>query len=348
MKKILPIIVLSVGIPALIICGLFWWKQQNKQHGNGFVRSIQMNAVAAAGSCMLDNDTYYIAGLTKDHIFLCNYANPEDLLGLDYTRLHKKRLHLFIPQQIKIAWRMLKCALLNDQIVAYEGQVPNIFEGKLQDRLLNRLPVEGPRFDVLSPLSAGSYALRQYDPATGFLTLSKKSVVSGRQSAPLSLGNQQDGVFSVDGYLGYDASAAQVVYTFSYRNQFICLDTNMQVISRCRTIDTFAHAVLRIDTIASKNKTMLSAPPLLVNKRCSVDHNVLFIHSALMADNEKGASFEQAPVIDMYTVPCGQYKGSFYLFPSGSNHLSDLKVFHNYLVTIQDKTLRVYHLSDAL
>ncbi len=63
----------------------------------------------------------------------------------------------------------------------------------------------------------------------------------------------------------------------------------------------------------------MSSPPLVVNKSAVVDDGHLFVHSNLMANNEASKAFDEASVIDVYSLTDGAYKFSFYI-PDYQSH----------------------------
>jgi hypothetical protein len=117
--------------------------------------------------------------------------------------------------------------------------------------------------------------------------------------------------FSTDGILYYDQRTNLACYTYFYQNGFICMDTNLNLALKARTIDTLTKQDIKVAHVGSSYT--LNHPPKFVNLLGSVSDGKLFLQSMLMADNEFKLNFTENTVIDKYNLLNGKYEGSFYI-----------------------------------
>src|SRR5690606_29221831 len=99
------------------------------------------------------------------------------------------------------------------------------------------------------------------------------------------------------GVLHYDPGAARLVYVYYYRNQFLCLDTNLNVQYKGRTIDTVSHAHIKVASLASEGKQTLTSPGGVVNRLSCMDGKWVYVNSKLMANNERKSEFDKVSAI---------------------------------------------------
>ena len=165
---------------------------------------------------------------------------------------------------------------------------------------------------------------------------------------PELLVKQGEGLFSTDGMLLYDKSISRLIYMYYYRNQFICMDTNLKLLYKGKTIDTISRAQIKVSKIksGSENTFTLSVPPLVVNKKGSVYKGCLFVHSNIIAKNETKKAFDNASVIDVYNLKAGSYKFSFYLPDYNNTKMFDFAINGNTLIALYDHYIFVFELND--
>lgn len=157
---------------------------------------------------------------------------------------------------------------------------------------------------------------------------------------------QGEGFFSTDGMIHYDFQNSKIFFTFFYRGEFLCLDTNMNLLYTKKMIDTVTTADIKIakSTKNSGNNKQVtltqSKPPKVVNRNFIIHEKNLYIMSALKADNENFSEFNDNQVIDVYATDNGKYNYSFYLPKFKNKKLREFRIindniyatFDNYIV----------------
>jgi hypothetical protein len=163
----------------------------------------------------------------------------------------------------------------------------------------------------------GTKFMFQTDDSSGANTVFKVvDLLSGDQLQNNNITDRNnDGGLSTDGMLRYDRATGKVLYIFYYSNQFLCLDTNLNLIYKENTIDTFNSYQVTVKRTGGAGKLSFThaSPPRTINKLSCLKANLLYINSGVKADNENTSEFRNNSVIDIYRVDDGKYLGSFYL-----------------------------------
>jgi hypothetical protein len=146
--------------------------------------------------------------------------------------------------------------------------------------------------------------------------------------------------FPTDGILYYDSTTHLACYTYFYQNGFICMDTNLNLTVKARTIDTLTKKELNITRVGSS--ITMKQPPHFVNYTGSVYAGKLFLQSMLKADNELPLDFSGNTVIDVYDLINGKYKGSFYLPDLQGRKPHQFQVIDKKLYAVYGKTVVLY------
>ena len=149
-------------------------------------------------------------------------------------------------------------------------------------------------------------------------------------------------IFPTDGILYYDSTTHLACYTYFYQNGFICMDTNLNVIVKGKTIDTITKREITVVRVGSS--LTMKQPPQFVNDIGAVAEGKLFLQSMLKADNELPLDFAENTVIDAYSVANGNYIASFYIPPYKGNKPFQFHVIGKKLYAIYGKTVVEYNL----
>jgi hypothetical protein len=141
---------------------------------------------------------------------------------------------------------------------------------------------------------------------------------------------QVDGIFCTDGSINYSPTLDAFVYVYFYRNEYLGLDTNLNLVFRGKTIDTTSVAKIKVTRL--HDRITMSAPPLVVNRISQVAGDELFVCSEHRATNEFESHWKELSVIDVYNIRDQSYKYSFYV-PDFDNHRMESFLVHDdYLV----------------
>jgi len=160
-----------------------------------------------------------------------------------------------------------------------------------------------------------------------------------------------DGGLGTNGLLHYDPSTARIVYSYFHCNQFVIIDTNLNILYRGTTIDTNRAIKTRVAKVASpivgRYTYTYAGPPHYVSKTSCVSNGRLYIHSALEADNELHQRFTEESVIDVYDMANGAYRGSFYLPAYEGHRAKEFKISYDTLIALYDGRITTYKIPRA-
>lgn len=301
---------------------------------NGFIRLMPSHAVLVQNEFTFNTSGCYIAGLTENQIFLGSYRNPSQIILLSMS-LKDTQDFSIAPPNTKMVWWTVKVKIDSPEIYLMDGISKLILYSQFSN-LDKPISISVPvNFDEFTPLSSGNFALRTYNSQVKRNILAKvKHGFFQVENAFSALEPQEDGVFSTDGILLTDPRRQVLVYVYFYRNQFICMDSNLNVKYQGHTIDTNSIAKLKIKSYESGKSHTLAAPPILVNSNSFVSSGKIFIHSSLLANNEEKKLFNQASVIDVYSLSDGHYINSFYLPDHNGHKISDFAVSDNNVIVL--------------
>jgi hypothetical protein len=324
------------------IAALFMLSAVNKHSKNGFIRLLPPHFAEPVIHTDIRYNSFYIAGLTSKDIYLGNYTNPYRLLRIGNNL---KDTQTFVTD-----WsgcKIHKGALVSvDSSYVYlkDGNGSVILQANFND--LNKISiVNTPPFTASLNFGANSFVLRCVTKEKNNVLVRQKFRDKQLEKNANLLQKQGDGIFSTDGMLVRIPSSSKFVYVYYYRNQFFYADSQLKLVYRAKTLDTVSHVHIKVAPIKSLKEITMSAPPLLVNRKCCASDEYLFVNSALNANNEDWQVLKVMSIIDVYELKNGKYKVSFYLPNFGGKKLSDFKVCGNTLVAIYDHYIMTYRLN---
>jgi len=339
-------IILTVSLSACSVVLLQWYSIWNRGYtGGGFQRNFIAAPLITSKSSDLKFNSFYIAGVTRDKIYLGNHTAPLTLKIFDWN------LTTELLQKINVTPPILQGSIRlkvdSSSYYILNGQAPSIYIGTIGNTNVTALPNDNLYFKDCMPVDSGSFVLKSESAVTHRDILIAKKNTSFRVDTTF-LERQIDGVFCTDGMLHYSRSLAKLVYVYFYRNQYILSDPDLRNIQRFNTIDTTSRARIKITKVSSNGTVTMSAPPVIVNKRSYVWDHWLFIQSGLLADDEDPNDLQHYGVIDVYDLNTPEYRFSFYLPFEKGNQLTSISVFQNRIAAIYGNYLLTYEIrSDA-
>ena len=264
-------------------------------------------------------------------IYIGTHEMNSEIFEISYDKSVKKNCKVNAEEKIDLFENNF---LLIDSANLFlcDGVKGEIWDGSLNKfKLYNKYSV--PQFSAVVSLSRNTFILRCVDQNLQNILI--KYVGSDRISPSSSLLQKQvDGLFCTDGSLIKVPNKNKIFYTYYYRNQFICTDTNLNLLFRGTTIDTNTFAKIKVSRIRSENQVTLASPPSYVNLQTSANEKFLFIHSALKSDNETVKIQQENSAIDIYSIDDGHYLFSLYLPNINGEKINDFRVSGNHLIAL--------------
>ncbi|WP_448635230.1 hypothetical protein [Pedobacter panaciterrae] len=309
---------------------------------NSFIRKLPPHVAMGVNFLTLNSSRYYFAGHEQETVYLGDRSALSKIVKVDVVGKQLKILTIIAPDSLRV-FNDVQLRVDSGRVFLLEGMKSQVWTGNIDDLKVTD-KINTPRFS--SALILDNEALILKSTKRGEGVLFKQDDRSGQFKIGRGLLQKQvDGFFCTDGNLVKVPHTNKIFYIYYYRNQFICANTDLNLIYRGKTIDTVAHAKIKVARVKSTGQITLSSPPVYVNKQSTANEKYLFIHSGLKADNETVNMHEQGAAIDVYNVSDGKYKLSFYLPDFNGKKLTDFRVYGQSLYALYDHYLYRYQLN---
>jgi hypothetical protein len=333
---------LSVGIVFI----LYLRSYRINTSDNGFRRFFPPHFITDLKSSELPFDLCYVAGFTDSTIYLGKYQYPTNVLKTNYVVSKIEAITLNYKSIRKIAWTLVKVVVDSPNTYIMEGLSPNIIKGNMVTSQNVQIAPANLYFDFCIPQSGFSFIDKRFDLKVNSNILERIDTARRlKLSYNLNSGTGKSDMFTSDGMLNFDWKSRNLVFVYFHSNEFLRLDTNLNLIFKGRTIDTIAHPNIKIGYIASERYTTYSSPPLVVNRRSCITENWLFVNSTLRANNQDNLQFSLSSTIDIYSLLDGRYLYSFYLPKYEKEEMTDFKVHGDKIITLYHHYIVIYKMN---
>ncbi|MGS2765020.1 hypothetical protein [Sinomicrobium sp. M5D2P9] len=346
MKNAIFKISLCFVLSIVVVAGLFAWSLQKTHEDNGFYRLLPPHPVTKSKAIDIKYNTYYFAGADQDTVYLSNYTAPLHLLKVSLLDLDTTHIQLHVEREDTIRFRRdNRIKILPPYFYYMDGIAPKIMRGKLNQWYASPFMYDSAFFNDAIPFGAKSIALKTVSSKTGERTLGMQwDIPPHIRLNPEILEKQIDGTFCTDGQLLHNQERAELVYIYYYRNQFMVMDTTMQLRYRGRTIDTISQVRIKPDSYSKGQVKKLASPSYMVNQGAYSKGAYLYVMATGMAKNDSKATFERTSTFDVYSMDNGTYVLSFQLQPYENHKISKFMVTDNYFVAIHGSHLVFYNI----
>ncbi|MGC4041881.1 MAG: MauE/DoxX family redox-associated membrane protein [Flavobacterium sp.] len=266
--------ILSIGF----IFMLFYMSENLIHHHNNFTRRFPHFPAVQQGEIDLKSESYYFAGSDNGKIYLGNYTAPLQIVEID-SALKSRVIHNLKINKMKLPFTSIQIRVQPPFFYLVDGNVPCIFKGNISNWNASYVMRGDPYFSQFAVTDSNHVAFRTIlkKTKTNTLGLFNLKDTSSIGFHPELIQKQIDGVFDTDGQMLYDSRFKKLIYLYRFRNEFIIADSHLKLLSRGHTIDTTAHANIKVATISSSGETKLATPPLIVNNTGTVFQNILFV-----------------------------------------------------------------------
>jgi hypothetical protein len=333
-KAILYLAVLFFASFAIILLLAFFAKGRNETR-NGFSRHFIAGTLKIEKQKILPFSISSMIGAEGNGLYF-QTNSPYEIVKTNYNLDSFEIIKLFISQDKKLnagftlylRGRFLYIATRHmPGVIAYD------LASKVETRYLFNY-----YFNKEANISQDHFIFRRFDvksKSESFIKIDLKN--KDVQSEDNFSVNDGTHGFSTDGMLYYDQRTNLACYTFFYQNGFVCMDTNLNLTIKARTIDTLTRQKIKVAHVGSS--FTLNHPPQFVNLMGCVSNGKLFLQSMLKADNEYKLDFTENTVIDIYNLLNGKYEGSFYIPKYKGKSPWQFKVIENNLFAMYGKTI---------
>jgi hypothetical protein len=335
-------LVISTGLVFI----LFRYSKRANHKNNAFSRLFPPHFLSNPKQLELKYNSFYLAGFSKTNIFLGNITAAAFLLKTNYDLTDSGHIILQVPPETGVVADAIQVFVDSPDIYMMEGVTPRVLHGSLLDPHMADMGYHGLPFNSVSIISNQTFALRTYDPSLEENIMAKSTIGPGKtQRFPGILTRRGDGVFSLDGNLIRDPHSRNLVYVYFYRNEFLYMDSNLNILMKGKTIDSIHTPQLKVARILSAGTITFSAPRLIVNRSSCADSGFLFVNSGLRARNEYEVSFDENSVIDIYSLKNGEYLYSFYVPDDHHVKMRSFQVFNHRLIVLYDHSISTFSMN---
>ncbi|MFB2118737.1 hypothetical protein [Parapedobacter sp. 2B3] len=289
---------------------------------NGFERLIKPVNLTVNKVLKLPSDICFFAGESEGLLHLKNFK--------DYTSILNVDIRDGFSMSISDIWKIPN---LPNEIMSQKAVCSSVTDSTI-GIVIND---SGYMFSIdksNSNLSSGHGPRTRFDNVvflSGKTVIGRNTVVKGEALSreyvkidysngaiqkSYSLRKQADGFFCTDGKSRFNKTLSRIFYMYAYRGEVDCLDSNLNLLFTINTIDTISQVVIPLKEIRAHGKLISITPsttPSPVNRGIEVSGKNLLLSSALKADNESDADFNNNQVVDTYSGIDGKYLFSFYI-----------------------------------
>lgn len=313
------------GSSSIVLVGSLLTFDKSK-YDNDFVRLFPPHAADVRTTYQIPSGSNLIA-LTSEAVIL---QNRYGLVRVDIHSGDTTRIQLKIPFGAEVL-------IDSPYFFIHQGSLGEIRRGPIKKWQTDTIISFPHGFTGLQSISGNRLILRTMD-----ISERKNYLSNLERTTTFTLKKQVDGLLCTDGILLYSDELNWLVYIFRYRNQFICLDANLDIVRLGNTIDTTSVAKISVAEVGG-NITM-SKPPLAVNTNARVSGKYLFVQSNLMAKNESQEDIKERTVIDVYNLFDSSYAFSFYVQDESGSSMESFIVNDLTLAAVFKNTLVLYDL----
>ncbi|MFN0293596.1 hypothetical protein [Pedobacter helvus] len=335
-RSILYLIIIAVV--TITIFFKFAFDEEKK----GFNRILISKKLHIEERVQLPNSKFYFVGSSGSWIFLKTLYDVKHIYYIDINSSHLKSIDLKLKTGFQNYHPKLNVSVQDSLIFILNYGNKNLIVNNIVNhkQFITDMPTNV--FDQPAILFSNSIISRE-TVNTDKLTqraISKFDYIKKVPKAKYILDKQVDGYFCNDGMLKWDAKNERLFYMYFYRGYLLCLDTNLNLTYKLKTIDTITRSnitltkkkqVVNGDTIITQTQ---KRPPIYVNKRFFTDKEHVYIISAVKADNEKQSDFRKNQIVDVYEIKKGSYKYSFYIPDYRSEKLRQITEYRNEIYAI--------------
>ncbi|WP_431609256.1 DoxX family protein [Chryseobacterium sp. 'Rf worker isolate 10'] len=338
----------TIVISCAIIVILFSSSEYIIKKENNFTRRFLLHPVLEDKSLDLALNSYYFAGISNGEIYLGNITAPLLLTTIDTSLKETKAVKINLDTS-EYRFRNIQLQVKDSSYYLYDGSVPIIYRGTLGNTIARTISYQDAFFTQLAILDSLHFIIRTQSSKTRQYTLAALDLLQNPklQLHPSILEKQIDGVFDVDGKLISTPYNSEILYTYTYRNQILAMDKQLNLLRKMHTIDTTTVAKIQTRRLSDGTHKM-SSPPLKVNGEMASHRNLLFIHSSLKGRHESSKMWKRASVVDIYRTDQQEYVGSFYINNKGKNVFSHMAIDDQYLYVLIENELKRYWLREPI
>ncbi len=342
--KLLLIAALAI-IGVATVALLFAFSEKKMHQNNAFQRNYMPHPIEDINNIPLNSNSYYIAGLYSDKIYLGNYKAPLILEEINIGNGNIQQ-HMLSISNTTLPFKRVRIAVDIPYFYLGDGTVPIIFRGNLNTGMATPF-YDGTYFNHFTIADPETFGLVTINARTGNISLGAVQNSNGHLELNMPeniLTSQVDGVFDSDGNLLWNKSHEKFLYVYRYRNTYKVINRNFSHHFSGKTIDTIRNAILDVSYYKSTGQQVLGAKSVVVNRASATDGDYLFVESDRLGKYDNADLQKVSTIIDIYNLMNSHYEFSFYIYHERGEHLTDFEISGDVLVAIVGKNIMIFKL----
>ena len=332
LKLFITIIVIGI-LCSLLVVVLFLLSEEEIHRNNSFLRRYPHHPITSLRGIPIQYNSYYIAGFSKDKIYLGNSTAPLHLLTVDTSFIKQMPIRIELVDSKNYSFSSVKVSVRDSVFYLSDGSVPIVYKGTT-DLWTAATLFKGPtRFSLLEPIANNDFVIRGNKTNNGEHVLGMLTKFDTLQASiyPNVLQKKIDGIFDTDGMLLYNDALKKVIYVYYYRNSFVVAPTDFSKVYMGKTIDTVTQVQMEFAYLKSNSEKKFAKQPPMIQKYATTSGKYLFVKSDRLDKYESEVMLTQASIIDVYDLEQHTYEFSFYLYHYKNEEVKSFKIYGNKL-----------------
>lgn len=339
------ILILSSGITVSITK----LSEEKIKYNNELVRKFLHRPLKDPVSYQLDYNSYYIAGILEDSIYLGNTTAPRHILALPMDLKGSVQHLITIPDSLKADYQIARITVSDSVFFLTDGVSGIIQKGNTDDWTINESYTLDIPFTAFVPQSKQRAVLRVYDMLNKETTLAEYDLKTRSlhiQSGILD--TKIDGLFDTDGQLLFDADTDKVLYVYFYRNNYLLADYNLEHAVYNKTIDTIKQVNLEFGYLEGGRQMKLAKTYKKVNQTAAAGNGYVMIKSKNLGRFDVAEMLEQASLIDVYDTAKNSYEFSFYFYNENREEVRNFYLYKDKIIGLTENRVVVCEMKKAI
>lgn len=324
---------LLLGAGSVVIAYL--WSDRQIERNNAFIRKYIPHGLEKAGEYKLESNSYYIAGVDSQTIYLGNYNAPLYLKLVDAGLTKEENVRVEI-KNTDLPFKRVRIRVNPPYFFLGDGSVPVLFRGNINDWRAKTFSFDDAYF--LQFLSIDSTNLiisttstQTRSNALGWLSRINDSIHLALNTSILV--RQLNGTFDTDGILLGNGDD-RIVYVYHYRNAYEVADKQLNYLRTGNTIDTISRVQLDVAYYEKENQYGIGGRSIMVNKAAACYGDYLYIHTDRLGRYEDDDVLRSAGIIDVYDFKELKYLHSFYFYHQPQEKMRDFMVYKDRIIAL--------------
>ena len=338
---------LTIGAGGMVV--LLFLSSKNQSYEPKNIKRRFLPSVAEAATFTLNSDKYYFAGFSDRRLYLAQSDKPLLLTSFDPSLNFFEVKKMEAKQFYELPFRNLRMRVVGETYYLYDGTVPVIFSGYVngsnfktvskQDAYFSQLVIDNSSHFIILVQSTENHQF-------AFAELNTERIPKVRIHNNI-LPYQKNGIFDIDGRMFYAQNYHNMVYMYSYRNEFLTWNTKTGIHKKFATLDATEPVDIPVIELKDGSRKM-GAPNLKINEVGGIWQNKLLINSSVRGLFETERQWRNNHIIDIYDTVNGHYLGSFFVKKVDTEKITDILITDKWFYIIQGNTLKKYRINSHL